>query len=745
MVNFLQAIFITGVISVLAQTLLMRELVTVFYGNELIIGFMASVWLFWGGMGSLTMEKLCRQKLVTPLQFAFAQMTVALILPLELIFIRGIKSILAIPPGELTDPLTILLASFLILLPLSFINGFQFTLGARIYTDTQSKPTPGIGPIYGLDALGDMIGGALFAYFFVYYFSPLKTIIICSLIHLFSALIIFSSTKKVRFVIIDLILIVIVFLSAFALPIKNLELKTRRWDWKKLDLIETGSSIYGEISLVQYGSIYNLYENGLLSFSTPVRIQAEEMIHLTMPQVRSPQRVLIIGGAVAGALNEILKYPVKKVYYIEPDALVIKLISPYLTSEDRQALFDPRVTVINQDGRLFIKNWRGEKFDVVIVNLSDPVNTFLNRFYTLEFYQEVSRIINDRGVIRIAISSKETYLSKEMLDYNGSIYHTLKREFPDILLIPGDRLTIIATRRPDYLTLDPEVIDRRLRDLDVKTNFINKYYLKGIILEERINYLRNKLEGYNQVTINRDYRPISYYYGLSYWATYFRTVVIKGLKLISRINIVGFIAMFAIIFFVILILKNRAQNTLLLTTGVVGFNGMAGVIIGVILYQTIFGYVYHRVGLLTATFMLGIFIGTIGQRLLSGDVITRYKWYIFFFCLYYLTGLIFLKLLIKINPPVLVKDLFPIITFIPGLIVGASFSTANLILARNNADKPIRTGRLYTFDLLGGSLGGISISLLLIPIYGIPNTLLTLLIINFICLLFTLILLNNHQ
>lgn len=68
------------------------------------------------------------------------------------------------------------------------------------------------------------------------------------------------------------------------------------------------------------------------------------------------------------------------------------------------------------------------------------------------------------GVVSLSVSSKEAYLTPELRDFNGSIYHTLKSVFPHIILIPGDALTLIASMSPDHLTDDPERLGERLEE-----------------------------------------------------------------------------------------------------------------------------------------------------------------------------------------------------------------------------------------------------------------------------------------
>ena len=47
-----------GLTSIVAQIVLMRKLLTVFYGNELSVGVALACWLFWVSMGSWTFGRL---------------------------------------------------------------------------------------------------------------------------------------------------------------------------------------------------------------------------------------------------------------------------------------------------------------------------------------------------------------------------------------------------------------------------------------------------------------------------------------------------------------------------------------------------------------------------------------------------------------------------------------------------------------------------------------------------------------
>lgn len=47
-----------GLTSIIGQVLLMRELVAVFYGNELVFGLILAFWLLWGPVGSWGLARI---------------------------------------------------------------------------------------------------------------------------------------------------------------------------------------------------------------------------------------------------------------------------------------------------------------------------------------------------------------------------------------------------------------------------------------------------------------------------------------------------------------------------------------------------------------------------------------------------------------------------------------------------------------------------------------------------------------
>ena len=77
------------------QIVLMRELMVVFYGNELSLGITLACWLFWVAMGSWGIGRFFVERIRYKLAFfAFAEILLALFLPLTIFAANAIPIIL---------------------------------------------------------------------------------------------------------------------------------------------------------------------------------------------------------------------------------------------------------------------------------------------------------------------------------------------------------------------------------------------------------------------------------------------------------------------------------------------------------------------------------------------------------------------------------------------------------------------------------------------------------------------------
>ncbi|WP_218048691.1 spermine/spermidine synthase domain-containing protein [Curvivirga aplysinae] len=134
--------------------------------------------------------------------------------------------------------------------------------------------------------------------------------------------------------------------------------------------------------------------------------QADEFIYHEMGmhvpllgRERKDANVLIIGGGDGGNLREALVHDfVKSVTMVEIDERVIRLSEEYLGVNGDYN--DPRVNLVIDDAKKFVSNAkeRDEKFDVIILDLTEPVGPSAVLF-TEAFFTDLVEIVSDTGVV----------------------------------------------------------------------------------------------------------------------------------------------------------------------------------------------------------------------------------------------------------------------------------------------------------------------------------------------------------
>jgi spermidine synthase len=151
-------------------------------------------------------------------------------------------------------------------------------------------------------------------------------------------------------------------------------------------------------------------------------IYHEMLVHPAMSAVRTPSRVLVIGGGDGGAVTEIVKYPcVESVTLCEIDPMVISTCRKYFP-EISSGLDDPRVTIATQDGADFVAR-RSSEFDLVLVDSTDPVGPG-EALFRKSFFESVKNSLRKGGA---AVFQTESPLFME--NVFASAVSTLKGVF----------------------------------------------------------------------------------------------------------------------------------------------------------------------------------------------------------------------------------------------------------------------------------------------------------------------------
>lgn len=725
------ALLLVGFISVTGQVVLMREFMTVFYGNELSLGLILANWLFLVAVGGYISSRLIERFNLGLKGFVTLQILAALTLPTQILAVRIIRHLLGISGGELIDLIQIILSSLLILSPLCLILGFQFTLGCRIYAKETKKKASGIGGVYVFEALGSLIGGVFFSYLLVHYLGSFQIAFLIALLSLTSALILLrpEGSKSIHTVFISLLLVLAALCFFNTTPLETL---SSRLQWGD-DLIISIHSVYGNIVVLERDDQYSFYENGVLMYTTRDTELNEELIHYPMLEHPNPKKILLIGGGAGGALKEILKHPVDKVTYVELDPKIIEVSRKYLPREDLEALDDPRVDVVMADGRFFIKECM-ERYDVVIVNLPEPSTAQLNRFYTREFFTESREVLNEKGIISIGIPSSESYVGEGKRVLGSSIYKTMKSVYPELILIPGERSFLLASETRDLLTYNPKILNKRFMDRGLETKHLDKSLIRYKLSMDRVDYILSSLN--EDASINTDLKPIGYYYGIMLWGSLINPGFMNHQNFISEIKFYDTKFLFLkqkfscslkvfisipVIILIFLFWRSRRYSVIPPAVFIIGFTGMVCEVVALIAFQVLYGFLYYKIAVIIAAFMAGLALGGSFMNRIMKDKGKKLFTGIMFLLAVYLLLLPVLFTEIFSHTKVLSAEIFPVLMVAAGFLVGLEFPLASKLYMKDRGVAQT-AGAIYASDLLGACLGAILSSIILIPLIGIINT-----------------------
>jgi spermidine synthase len=715
------ALIAIGFTTTIAQVVLMRELVATFYGNELLLGIVLAVWLSWVAVGAWCLSRWQARRLLKLESIAVGLILAGVLLPVQLALIRGTRSILGVTPGAFVEFGPMVAAILLILAPLCLLGGCVFALGARLTVDQGGTA----GQAYVWESVGAIVGGALFSFALIRWCDPFQTALLLAAVNIVVAPNLLLHGHYPPIPRLPASLLAMAILGSVALIGGNaLHRATLRWQWDRL--VYAADSPYGRLTIQARNSQRIFFENGLLAFETQGTFP-EEVVHFPLLAHPAPGSILLIGGGVSGDLVELLKHPVENVTYVELDSLVIEAARAYLPAEEAAVLDDPRVTLVLEDGRLYIMQTAGKAstvYDVILLDLPEPSTGALNRFYTQEFFTEVRAILKPGGILSLGLPSAENYWSPELARRNASVYRTLLSVFPQVLVLPGGHNFFLASDTP--IQSDPNVLTSRLTERGIKNSLVTPEYIRFLLTSDRFAEVRKEIEAQAGVRTNTDLAPICYYYDLALWMSRFypglREVFEKATLATNPVGsawIMGGVAFFLAL--MVLVLRVFRQWAVPVVVVGVGLTQMTLEVVILLAFQVLHGYVYAQISLIVASFMGGLAIGGgLSNYLMKGRLknpLKARRWLVFT-----LGGIAiycgFFPILLTWNLPA-PQVTFPLLALIAGHLTGMVYP---LSVALVDSEPGVAAGTLYGIDLVGGCLGALLSAILLVPLLGITQT-----------------------
>ena len=745
------AIGALGVSAVMTQLALMREMLGAFAGNEMVLGILLGNWLLLTGLGSWLGRTSGRLR--NPLGVLILALILVAILPLaQVLLLRALRNVVFLR-GAMVGVTETVVSSFVLLSPYCIVSGYLLTLacsmlgqrarlsqnacdalpgvsddlrgGKSVRRDAVvPDDAAGIGSVYVADCIGSVAGGVLFTFVFVRWLDHLGMLCAPALLNLgLAAVIAFRCGRRT--------LLGIAALAAAgvaALSWSDMDAFSTALQFPQQKIVFRASSPYGKLLVTESAGQYDFIENGVPLFSTNNCGQIEETVHYAMIQRPAARKVLLVSGGVSGTAREILKYGFAEVTYVELDPLISETGSRFLPG----VLTDPRIKVVNTDGRLFIKRTR-ERYDVIIVDMPDPSTSQINRFHTAEFFSEVRRVLSPDGVLSFALGRYENYVSPALARMLASAHRTLQTSFRNVLLVPGGRIYFLAS--DDALHSD---IAARIEAYRIPTRLVQRNYLDAMLTPDRMADMRRAVT--QPAAVNTDFNPVMYYYHLLHWISQFKVSfgVLEAVLLVA---------------FAIYLLRMRAVPLAIFASG---FAASALEVVLLLGCQILYGSLYQQLGVIVTMFMAGLATGawlanrrerespdspaqeapenraraTGPPRSCGADArrkqagrrpalagLSRLAFTIAAFAVLLPLALMILGRLGDTGVALsALQWSIPLLAFMLAVLVGMEFPLAGQAASGGAATT---SSRLYTADFVGAFLGALLASTLLIPLFGV--------------------------
>lgn len=708
-------LIVIGLVSILGQVTILRELSVAFYGIELVYILAIGLWLMGTAAGAMIGYRR-RQPPAWGVDLLF--LILVLVLPLDVALIRLSRVLLGGTPGaflSLPEQILVLVAS---VVPLGLILGLLFQWAAK----SASMGSGSLAGAYAWESLGGAAGGACSVLLFRLGLQNFSLAVLCGL-----PLVLLPFLRRRSRVLRALSIAgvgLLALLAAFS----------PRIDWWLTDqnhpeLRATRDTPYGRITITGGGGQVSLFENDALVFESQ-GTSAEELVHLAALQVEVPSRVLILGGGLYGLLAEIAQYSPRQVDYVEIDPGIVDLSRANLPPTMTAPLDFPYVHLFVTDPRRFMLS--AGAYDLVLLAMPEPDSGQSNRFYTREFFRQVAGHLNPRGVMALRLASSENVWTEILTRRNSTIYRALRTSFSDVIALPAEGCIMIAGNAP--LERDPAVLGDRLTRRSLSTRLVSPAYLDYLFTNDRYQSFGARLRA-APVPANSDLRPICYRYSILLWLSKLFPALINWhpdwtgiLRLGANLRTIGVLCAVGLSFGLIRRRRSWAGPFLI---GAVAFVGMVLETVLLLHYQIKSGVLYQDIGLLLTLFMGGLGLGAvlIGRTVPSGRPI-GHKTGVFL-----VSGLGAESLLYYV---LLRHSVTPSLPAVAGLLLLVGFLVAGVfayVSRRELTDERRLVSPLYAGDLMGGCIASLIASLFLVPFLGFDHTVLVALLLSLLTLI----------
>jgi spermidine synthase len=358
------------------------------------------------------------------------------------------------------------LVTFLTFFLIAFPFGMVFPLALRLLLPGSSKISGHVGLSYTINTLGAAVGALATGLVLIPFLGVQKSIYIVSFINvlIFCLVFVFHGNVKISRSIVALGAVLAVFMIQALIPGNYLEKTMSSKIKDDIVFFEEGSDGTIIVSKAEDGS-YLLWINGMIT-SFPGRYM-QYRGHIPALLSLAPKDALVIGfgsGVTLGVVSE--------VYGIKTDCIEISRsvidAGRIFSKWNYDALDSDNVNIIIMDARNFVELTK-KKYDIIIVDASQPVLANTNSLFSREFYAACYNILNEDGVMLQWMPAKDENnyrrLAKTFISVFDNAYF-----FREDNMIGAKKTLLVDQEVIGRKILQNEAIARELRSIGINSS-----------------------------------------------------------------------------------------------------------------------------------------------------------------------------------------------------------------------------------------------------------------------------------
>ena len=719
-------VLVTGLFGLVAQTLLFRDFLAVFEGNELGIAWFFASWLIWVAVGALIArsikarsERICRHFEFLPLLYVPAYL-------LQSGLIGSARVLAGVETFELFPLARMLPVSFLANCPVSICTGLLFSLGCHWLAKELRIP---VARVYVLEAAGGAAGG-IGVTLLLACGAVAETLFLGAALLVALATCVFRILRRTARWSLVPVVILAVLLAGGA---------DRRWNaagarraWRR---IMPAEDFLGSFTTPHAGYLYgygkgqfNVVSRQTIADTVPNLEHASQVVAVHLAQCPSAEKFLVIGPgsfSVCGRLLDLEQ--TKLVTWLDTDPDYPRRLLSVLPAELKGPA--ERLDIPGIDVRRHLAETR-HLYDMVIINLPDITTLTLNRYFTKEFFALLGAKLSHAGIVGVRTPGAENFMGTALANTGAAVHHTLCSIFTEVVLKPGTETWLIASNG-DGLSMSPAELRDRFAGIPGAKRLYPPEALMSLYVPDRIAYQSEAYadalsEHGSAMLINTDREPKALLYSLLFAAQQAGTgdSLARFIAAFARSGVL--IVPVGILLYVLTRVLFRFgyggrerdatpgtfdHHVLVVVSGILAMGVNLALMF---MYQSAFGSIFLHVGLVSALFMLGLAAGGIAaERLLSQHA----RWWrsVLGGCCACHLGFV---LFVCVTLPGASRTAFCLSFFVAGLLSGVYVPVAASKFRDSGIEHLVSGSAIEMSDHMGGAFGGVLVGLLLIPAFG---------------------------